>query len=437
MSVSIVVIGLNHSTAPVQIREKITFQGDPNGSATKSFANNPGVSELMILSTCNRVEIIAIYDGNQSTENELIDRIASYHQLDRENFDDYLYIKRDSDAVRHVFRVASSLDSMILGEPQILGQVKDGYRKASEAATTGPILNRLMHRGFFSAKRVRTETNVGAAAVSVAYVAVELAKKILGDLQDKSVLLIGAGEMAELAAKHLISQVVKPLTVVNRTYENACVLASQLDGSAVPMNELEQALTTADVVITSTGSCDPIICSPNMRNVMKVRRYRPIFLIDIAIPRDVEPAVHDIDGVYLYNIDDLQSVASDNLGERKIEALRGERIVEEEVSKFMNWTETLDSTPTIIALREKLEQIRTSELARLNGKLAKLNTDERDLVDQVTRSIINKIVHDPISFLKQSGKNAKRTDYLDVTQKLFNLYDTNTPAAGENEISDQ
>jgi glutamyl-tRNA reductase len=310
---------------------------------------------------------------------------------------------------------------MVLGEPQILGQVKDGYRKAADADTTGPILNRLMHRAFFSAKRVRTETSVGAAAVSVAYVAVELAKKIIGDLAHKSALLIGAGEMAELAARHLVSQVETPIKVVNRTYENACRLAAELRGTAGAMEDLEGALASADMVITSTGSCEPIITVPVMRKVMKARRYRPVFLIDIAIPRDVAPEVNDVDGVYLYNIDDLQAVAMENLGERREEASKGETIVEEEVDKFLKWADALNSTPVIVALRAKLEAIRAAELSRLNGKLSLLDPKERQVVESVTRSIINKIAHDPISFIKKMGSDAKKRSRLDLVQRMFKL----------------
>ncbi|MBI5248271.1 MAG: glutamyl-tRNA reductase, partial [Desulfomonile tiedjei] len=334
---SILVIGLNHSTAPVEVREKITFPGDSEGKVTRFFANLDGVEEAMILSTCNRAEIIVSADDPAARREPLIRAIGEVHGLDPDPFREFLYVRSGDAAVRHVFRVAASLDSMVIGEPQILGQVKEGYRRAADVDATGPILNRLLHRAFFAAKRVRTETGVGSAAVSVAYAAVELARKILGELNDKSVLLIGAGEMAELAARHLITQVKQPVVVVNRTFENACNLARELRGSAVRMEKLEEGLVDADVVITSTGSCEPLITRDHMRRVMRRRRYRPIFLIDIAIPRDVEPAANDVDSVYLYNIDDLQAVVEENLGERRQEALRGERIVEEEVTKFMNW----------------------------------------------------------------------------------------------------
>lgn len=421
MSLGILVIGLNHSTAPVQVREKITFPGDGEGAVTRMIAEVDGIEETMILSTCNRAEIIAIADDPSSAGEGLIQAIGRIHGISPDPIRPHLYFKEDLEAVRHVFRVASSLDSMVVGEPQILGQVKEGYKRAACVNATGPILNRLMHRAFFTAKRVRSETGVGLAAVSVAYVAVELAKKILGELKDKAVLMLGAGEMAELAARHLSTQVDKPIIVINRTYQSACNLAGLLGGSAIEMEKLDDGLSSADVVITSTGSRDPVILSDQMKRIMRRRRFRPIFLIDIAIPRDVEPEVNEIDGVYLYNIDDLQAVADENAGERHQEALRAETIVAEEVTKFMNWTKNLESAPTIVALREKLEGIRSAELSRCNGKLARLDPAEREIIEMITRAIINKIAHDPISFIKQSGTRARRNLCLDMAQRMFKL----------------
>jgi glutamyl-tRNA reductase len=394
MNSVILVIGLNHSTAPVQIRERMTFPGDDEGRVTRSFADVDGVEEAMILSTCNRAEIIVTATNPVESRERIISAIGSVHGIDPEPLKSFLYVKEGSEAIRHVFRVAASLDSMVVGEPQILGQVKEGYRRAANVNATGPILNRLMHRAFFTAKRVRSETGIGTAAVSVAYVAVELAKKILGELRDKAVLLMGAGEMAELAATHLAGAVERPI---------------------------EEGLVAADVVIASTGSCEPVIRKNQMKDVMRRRRFRPIFLIDIAMPRDVEPTVNDLDGVYLYNIDDLQAVVEENLGERREEAIRGERIVEEEVVKFVNWAASLDSTPTIVALKEKLEAIRTGELARINGKLAGLSSAEREAVEMITRSIVNKIAHDPIAYLKKAGARSKGNLYLDIAQRLFKL----------------
>jgi len=417
----IMVIGLNHSTAPVEVRERITFPGDDDGAVTRMIGDVEGVEEAIVFSTCNRAEVLLTAADAGKSEERLIRSIGEIHGQDPSTFRSYLYVRHGADAVQHVFRVAASLDSMVLGEPQILGQVKEGYRRATKARTTGPILNRLMHRAFFAAKRVRTETGVGSAAVSVAYVAVELARKILGELRDQSILLVGAGEMAELAARHLNNQVDRPIVVANRTYENACILAEELHGLPVGMERLEQQLIRTDVVITSTGSCDPIIGTAMLKNVMRARRYRPIFLIDIAIPRDVDPGVNEIDSVYLYNIDDLQAVVAENVGERRKEALSGELIVSEETEKFMHWTKTLDAAPTIVALKEKLEHIRATELARLNGKFADLDHSQREALESVTRQIINKIAHDPIVFLKKTGSHGKQNVYLDTVQRIFRL----------------
>ncbi len=435
----ILVIGLNHTTAPVEIREKMTFPGNQDGSAVRTIRAVPNVEEAVILSTCNRSEIIAMSGAAEQAVGDLLATVGRIHGLEPESFLDFMYVKKGRDAVRHVFRVASGLDSMVLGEPQILGQVKDAYRVATQANATGPILNRLMHRAFFSAKRVRSETGVGRAAVSVAYAAVELAGKILGDLSAKTVMLIGAGEMAELAARHLSGQVCRPVVVINRTYETACSLAAELRGTAVPMERIGEGLERADVVITSTASCDPIIRVDDVKSVMRRRRYRPVFFIDIAIPRDVEPAVNDIDGVYLYNIDDLQSVVEQNIDERKHEALRAEPLIEDETTKFMDWSKTLDAAPTIVALKEKLEAIRAGELTRMNGKLSDLSPEQRDAVERITRSIINKIAHDPISFLKRTGASSKRNTYLDLTQRVFNLegLPTSPDDTGDHESSEQ
>jgi len=421
MKQEIVLVGLNHCTAPVAIRELITFPGNENGDTTKKFLSTKGVVEAIVISTCNRSEVLLVVDEEPHITKQIIKLISDVHGVPAESFSNFLYLKRGQEAVHHVFRVASSLDSMVLGEPQILGQVKDGYRRATYVSATGPILNRLMHKAFFTAKRVRNETGVALAAVSVAYVAVELAKKILGDLKSACVLLLGAGEMAELAARHLAGHVTNPPIVLNRTLENACSLANRLNGRADTLDTLNHYLLEADVVITSTGSCESLIQQDQVEKIMKKRRYRPLFLIDIALPRDVEPTVNELDGVYLYNIDDLQTIAAENLTERRQEAMSAEKIVEEETAKFMEWTLSLSCTPTLVAIRNRLEEIRRSELARSNGKLSNLTPDQREAVEIITRSIVNKIAHYPMSFLKKTRSRSKQSLYLDVAQKLFAL----------------
>ena len=421
MKEEIVLVGLNHCTAPVAIRELITFPGNEDGAATRKFLSIRGVTEAVVISTCNRSEVLLVAEEPERIIGEAIKLISDVHGVPTEAFANFLYLKSGQEAVHHLFRVASSLDSMVLGEPQILGQVKDGYRRATYVNATGPILNRLMHKAFFTAKRVRNETGVSLAAVSVAYVAVELARKILGDLKSACVLLLGAGEMAELAARHLAGHVTNPPIILNRSLENACKLANRLNGRADTLDALNHYLLEADVVITSTGSCESLIRKAHVEKIMKKRRYRPLFLIDIALPRDVEPGVNNLDGVYVYNIDDLQTIAAENLTERRHEALKAEKIVEEETAKFMEWLLSLSCTPTLVAIRQKLEEIRLSELARSNGKLSDLTPYQREAVEIMTRAIVNKIAHYPTSFLKRTKSRSKQSLYLDVAQKLFGL----------------
>ncbi len=427
MSGGLAVIGLNHKTAPVEVREKVTFASNTGGGLTRSILALSGVREAIILSTCNRSEVIAHCDPIEDAVEQILQAMAEINGVEPQVLVRHVYTKVGEEAVRHIFRVAASLDSMILGEPQILGQVKESFKRDSAADTIGPTLSRLMHRAFFTAKKVRNETGIGLAAVSVAYAAVELAKKILGDLTDKAVLLIGAGEMAELTARHLMGQVRKPICVANRTFENACRLADEFRGEAMQVERLSEALAQADIIISSTGACEPVIKSTDIKSVMKPRKYRPMFLIDIAVPRDIEPSVNDIDGVYLYNIDDLQAVVSENLGERMNEALKAEEIVNEEVAKFMEWTKTLDLSPTIVALRDKLEDIRSREISRMNGKLSRLDEGQREVLEIITKSIINKIAHEPISFLKKTKSTVRRDVNADIVQRVFNLHGFSTP----------
>lgn len=422
----IVIIGLNHSTAPVSLRERLTFPESKPGEAAATMLAVEGVKESIVISTCNRSEVVMSVSDPDAAIEPAIDSMAKIHDLDRKEFIDHLYIKRDRQAISHMFRVAASLDSMVLGEPQILGQVKEAYKNATRTRSTGPILNRLMHKSFFTAKRVRNETGIGLAAVSVAYAAVELGAKILGDLKKRRALLVGAGEMAELAARHLMRHVESPIVVVNRTYDSAVCLAGELQGRAMEMERVGEAVEEADVIITSTASCEPIITAEQMKRIMKNRRYRPIFLIDIAIPRDIAPEVGDLDGVYLYNIDDLQSVVNSNEDERRKEAQRGEIIVDQEVEKFSRWLTTLDSAPTIVALLDRLEKIRANEISRMNGKLSDLTHEQREAVESITKGIINKIAHDPIMFLKRMSDRSSGNQYTHMTQKMFHLMEEDT-----------
>jgi glutamyl-tRNA reductase len=415
------VIGLNHKTASIDVRERLAF---PEGgieralSRVKSF---PSLKENMILSTCNRVEIYAAARETEKAIHDLKEFFSQYHAISLKEFEKSLYTHVGEEAVRHIFRVASSLDSMVVGEPQILGQIKSAYNMAVESKTSGLILHRLLHRAFHVAKRVRTETKVGNSAVSVSFVAVELAKKIFGTLEKRTVLLIGAGEMSELAARHLVSGGIEKVLLTNRTYERAVELAQEFRGESIPFEEMNQGLKKVDIVISATDSTHYLIEHDQVAKVMKDRKQKPIFFIDIADPRDIEPKVGDIENVYLYNIDDLQKVANENIQDREKEARKAETIVQGEVVKFVNWYHSLEVTPTIIALREKFEAIRNRELGKILSLYPTLTEKEKQSLEAMTSAIINKILHGPLTLLKQTDEEAMSDLYLDALRTLFQV----------------
>ena len=417
----LIVIGLNHKTAPIDIRERLAFPEDRIETALHQVKSVPSLKENMILSTCNRVEIYATARETEKAIIELKHFLSQYHALPIKEFDKNLYSLVGEEAVRHIFRVASSLDSMVVGEPQILGQIKEAYNLAVESKTSGLILHRLLHRAFHVAKRVRTETKIGNSAVSVSYVAVELAKKIFGILERRTVLLIGAGEMCELAARHLISGGIEKVLVTNRTYERALILAQEFKGEAIPFEEIGQGLKRADIVISATNSPQFLIHHDQVSKVIKDRKQRPIFFIDIADRRDIEPRVGDIENVYLYNIDDLQKVANENIQDREKEAQKAESIVQDEVAKFVNWYHSLEVTPVIVSLREKFEEIRKKELEKTFSLYPTLSDKERQSLEALTSAIINKILHDPLTLLKQTNEEALTDFYLDTLRTLFRL----------------
>jgi glutamyl-tRNA reductase len=417
----LIVIGLNHKTAPIEIRERLAFPEDGIEKALSQIKSLPLLKENMILSTCNRVEIYATV---QETEKAILDLkgfLSRYHGLSLKEFEKNLYLLVGEEAVRHIFRVASSLDSMVVGEPQILGQIKSAYNMAAEAKTSGLILHRLLHRAFHVAKRVRTETKIGNSAVSVSFVAVELAKKIFGTLEKRTVLLIGAGEMCELAARHLVSGGIEKVLVTNRTYERAVTLAQEFRGEPISFEEIHRGLRMVDIVISATDSPQYLLHHEEVAKVIKDRKQKPIFFIDIADPRDIEPKVGDIENVYLYNIDDLQKVANDNIQDREKEAQKAEAIVRDEVVKFVNWYQSLEVTPTIIALRKKFEEIRNKELAKTFSIHPNFSDKERQSLEALTSAIINKILHDPLTLLKQKNEEAMADLYIDALRTLFEL----------------
>lgn len=419
--IRIVNIGMNHETAPVELRECLAKEPENTSSALASMRELPSIKEGMFISTCNRVEALCTTENPNDARQSIVALMSRIGGISEHNFSSNLYTFEDMEAVKHIFRVASSLDSMAVGEPQILGQIKDAYSQATREKTSGVILNRFMHRAFHVAKRVRTETGISDAAISISYAAVELAKKIFHDLDGKKVLLIGAGEMAELAARHLLSNGVESMTVANRTFDRAVRVAESFHGNAVSFEEIGSQLLEVDIVITSTASPDYVITHDQVKGSLRKRRNRPLFFIDIAVPRDVEPRVNDLGNIYLYDIDDLKGVIEVNVARRQQEAVKAERIVLEEVIKFERWLKTLEVVPTIISIKEKAEAIRQIELKRSLRNVDKLTPSQIEMIETLTRSITEKIINDPILVLKRKADRPSKDSYLDITRKLFDL----------------
>ncbi len=417
----IVVVGLNHKTAPVEVRERLAFSSEDTPEVLETMRQDQCVDEIMLFSTCNRVEfLLATKDIPEAVE-AVKDFLADFKKTPRQVFEDALYVYDGDEAVLHIFRVASSLDSMMIGEPQILGQIKEAYQQASDHGTCAVVLNRLMHRSFSVAKRVRTETGIGDHAVSISYAAVELGRKIFGELEGKAVLLIGAGEMAELAVENLVTNRAQPIFVANRTFERGLEIAERFRGTAIRFEEVPDYLNVVDIVISSTGASHYILMREDFKGVMRARKNRPLFLIDIAVPRDIDPEINRISNVYVYDIDDLKSAIEENLEERQQEALRGERIVDEGVIQFRRWLQCLDVVPTIVDLRDKVEEIRQRELKKTFASLRSVSEEGRVAIDRLTAALVNKILHNPTVFLKQSGHKKDKSLYVDITRRLFNL----------------
>ncbi len=417
----IVLAGLNHKTAPVELREQISFSQNEILHALEALSKKHAIREITVLSTCNRVEILmVVWDQAGAIEN-VKKFISALKRISLDHFDKALYVHVGDEAVRHIFRVASSLDSMVIGEPQILGQVKAAYYASTQKKTSGVILNRLMHRSFFVAKRIRTETGIGDNAVSISYAAIELCKKIFGSLSGKKTLLIGAGEMAELAVEHLIRNKAGDIIVANRTFETGVELANKFNGYAVKFEEIPEYLKAVDIIVSSTGAKNFIITRDNVKAVMRTRKNRPLFFIDIAVPRDIDPDINRLNNAYVYDIDDLQDVIDENIEDRNKESLKGERIVDEAVINFRKWRDSLEAVPTIVALRKKLDRIAEKEVKKTLQSLNGLSLNEKDAIHTMTNALINKILHDPTLFLKQNGCKGDHSIYIDITKKLFNL----------------
>jgi glutamyl-tRNA reductase len=411
-------LGVNHRTAPVEVRERLAIPESKLPQALQQLMTIPGVNEALILSTCNRVEIVA-HTANGSTD--LRHFLKQYFALDPTPYEPHLYEFRQDDAVRHVFRVASSLDSMVVGEPQILGQVKEAYATARAAGTVQSYLDLLLTRAFAVAKRVRTETAVGSSSVSVASVAVELAGKIFGSLEGKHVCIVGAGKMSELAARHLVAQGAGPVFVANRTYERACALAERFGGQAIKFDKLYDHCERADVVITSTGAPVTIFKREHGARFLAKRRNRPMFFIDLAVPRDVDPEMSKLDGIFVYDIDDLQEAVSSHVESRKKEAEHAESIIQTEVERFHARLQTLHVVPTIVSLQDQFETIRQAELDRVRGRLGKLTPEQEMAVEALTHGIVNKIMHTPIRSLKSAAAGPEMTTIVETFRKIFDL----------------
>jgi len=420
---NIVLIGMNHKTAPLEIRERLPLSSRNNVHPLLEMIKIPQIKEAFYLSTCNRVEALASAVDAKAVVERLKEFIFPHGDLTSEEMARCLYVYFDHEAVRHLFRVASSIDSLVMGEPQILGQVKEAYRQAAELRTTGVILNRVVHHAFRVAKRVRTETEIASNAVSVSFAAVELAKKIFGALKGKTVLLIGAGEMSELAARHLIKYGVDRILIANRTYTRALEMARDFHAGVIEFDRLGEGLRDADIVISSTGAPGYVINAEMVAAALHRRKSRLLFLIDIAVPRDIDPAAGNIDNVYLYNIDNLQEIVDENLNNRRREAEKAEAIIEEEALKYREWFGTLKVVPTIVSLREKVEGIITGELGRSLSWMRNLSPEQRKNVEILASSILNKVLHDPIAALKEESQNGGALPYIAALRRLFRLDD--------------
>src|SRR5215472_8204097 len=416
----LVAVGVSHRSAPVELREAVDFSRAGLDTALSALAARRVAREAVVVSTCNRAEIYAAADGDAAADT-CARFIAEYHALPWETIAPHIFTLRGADAARHLFRVAAGLDSLVVGEPQILGQVKDAFAAATGMKHTGALTNRLFTMAFTVGKRVRAETGLGEGAVSVSYAAIALARKIFRDLKGLNVLILGAGEMAELTGVHLRAQQVSQIAIASRTLGTAEALAAQLGGRAVPWSALSPALTAADIVVTATGATEPVLTRARIEDAMRPRRGRPLFIIDIALPRDVEADAGSLDQVFLYNIDDLQTIVQENMARREAELERAETIVSEELLRFTAWMQSREIVPTVIALRQRFETIRQSELRRLEPKMVGLPPEARARLEEITHLLIEKLLLTPTEQLKAINDETMAVTYADAVNRLFNL----------------
>ncbi len=424
------VFGVNHRTAPIELRERIAIGRDELAEVTRALAGVPGVTEAMIVSTCNRVELITASDG---ADVDLGGFLCEQFRLGAGALDGHIYEHQGKQAVSHLFRVAASLDSMVVGEPQILGQVKEAFSVAREAGTVGGQLEHLLQSVFAAAKKVRTETEIGSSSVSIASVAVELARRIFGSLNGRTVFLVGAGKMSELAARHLVQQGAGTVLVTNRTAERARRIAEPLHGRVIPFEQIYEAAAEADIVITSTGAPHPIFRREHGQALLHKRRNRPMFFIDIAVPRDVDPAVNKLEGLFVYDIDDLQQVAVSHLAERGRHAEDAEALIAREVERFHERQRTVSAAPAIVALQRQAEELRQAELKRAQARLGPLTPEQAEAIEALTRGLVNKFLHPPMQALKQAARenDSARLDSICETYSLPAITEANGPATSD------
>lgn len=417
----ILVVGLNYQTAPVEVRERLSFAEGDKAQAMEELKNKKSILENVIVSTCNRTEVYAVVDQLHTGRYYIKEFLAEWFGVDQAEFIEHLFIHEERHAVEHLFKVTCGLNSMVLGETQILGQIRDAFLIAQEAGTTGTLFNHLMKQAVTLAKKAHSETDIGANAVSVSYAAVELAKKVLGQLKDKRVLIIGAGKMSELAIKNLYANGAKKVTVVNRTLEKAKTLADQFEGSAKSLNELQCAVMDADIVISSTGAKDYILTKDMMEQIERMRRGRTIFLVDIAVPRDLDPAISSMDSFFLYDIDDLEGIVQANMAERKAAAQMIKEMIVQEITEFEEWVGMLGVVPVITALRDKALAIQTQTMESIERKLPDLTDREKKILNKHTKSIINQMLKDPILQVKELSADKHASEKIDLFKQIFDL----------------
>jgi len=412
---SLITVGINHKTAPLDLRERLAFTPQSLPEALLSLKKLENIEEVSILSTCNRTEIYCVTSNDN--DQAIIQWFSQFHGVDENQLKEHLYLHNHEETVRHAMEVACGLDSMVLGEPQIAGQMKTAYALANENGTIGQLLGKLYQRVFAVSKQVRTDTDIGSSPVSVAFAAVSLAKQIFGDLRQTTVLLVGAGETIELATRHLHSQGVKKIIIANRSIERAQKLAEEFEGEAISLQQISSHLHLSDIVISSTASPLPIIGKGTVERALKLRRHEPIFMVDLAVPRDIEPEVNKLDDIYLYSVDDMQSVINENMESRQQAAEQAHEIIDTQVAHFLDWQRSLGAVDVIAQIREHTQNISSEVLNKAKKQLAAGQRPE-EVLDYLAHTLTNKFLHQPCTHLRQASQD-ERDDILDIAQNLF------------------